>query len=140
MYAWFVRTMLRKVIAAGRAGDIEPMLKNYADDVVFRFPGNNSWAGTYTSKAEVRAWLERFARVGLQVYPERIVVKGAPWDTHVHIHFTDHLDAPDGTRVYENRGVIYGRVAWGKVRYYEVFEDTEKVQAFDAWLSVHESR
>lgn len=140
MYAFIVRTMLRRVIAAGREGDIAPMLKNYADDVEFRFPGDNSWSGTYRSKAEVAEWLERFARIGLQVHPEQIIVKGPPWNTHVHIHFTDHLDDAQGNRVYENRGVIYGRVAWGKVRYYEVFEDTEKIRSLDDWLAVNEPR
>ena len=46
--------------------------------------------------------------------------------------------SPDGTRVYENRGVIVGQMRWGRMVEYEVFEDTHAVEAFDAWLSEHE--
>ena len=28
--------------------------------------------------------------------------------------------------MYENRYVIWGRIAWGKMREYEVYEDTEE--------------
>jgi len=140
MYAAILRRILERAIAAGRAGDIEPLLRNYADDVEFHFHGNNSWATHTTGKAAVEAWLRRFAKVGLQVHPEEIVVKGPPWNTRAYIRFNDHLDAPGGERVYENRGVIFGRARWGKVTYYEVFEDTEKVAALDDWLSVNEPR
>jgi ketosteroid isomerase-like protein len=139
LYALPLKILLRRAIAAGRRGDIEPTLKNFAEDVEFTFPGNNSWAGTYRSKPEVRRWLERFVKVGLQVFPEEIAVAGPPWNTRFYVLFTDHLDH-DGERVYENRGFIHGRGRWGKVTRYEVIEDTEKVAAFDRWLAQHEER
>jgi hypothetical protein len=48
----------------------------------------------------------------------------------------DHLDAPDGRRVYENRYVIWGRLAWGRLKEYEVYEDTQKAKALDAYLGL----
>jgi hypothetical protein len=48
---------------------------------------------------------------------------------------TDHFDAPDGSRVYENRYVIWALTRWGRIHDYEVYEDTEKATAFDAWLA-----
>jgi hypothetical protein len=30
------------------------------------------------------------------------------------------------------------KIAWGKVTYYEVNEDTQKVAEFDEWLASHE--
>jgi len=39
-----------------------------------------------------------------------------------------------GLLTYENRAALFGRVVWGKIVYQEDFEDTEKVEAFDAYL------
>jgi hypothetical protein len=48
---------------------------------------------------------------------------------------TDHLDAPDGTRVYANRYVIWGRMSWGLLREYEIYEDTQASKELDAYLA-----
>ena len=37
--------------------------------------------------------------------------------------------------IYENRAVLFGRIRWGKITFYEVYEDTEKVAALDAYLA-----
>ena len=44
------------------------------------------------------------------------------------------MNDADGNSVYDNRGVIIGNVSWGKIRSYEVFEDTQKVEALDTYL------
>jgi hypothetical protein len=36
------------------------------------------------------------------------------------------------------RYVIWGRMKWGKLQEYEVYEDTEKAKALDDYLAVHE--
>lgn len=51
------------------------------------------------------------------------------------ILFTDHARGDDGSLVYENRAVLFGRIVWGKIVYQEDFEDTHKVEAFDAHLA-----
>jgi hypothetical protein len=63
--------------------------------------------------------------------------RGPPWDTTACLWFTDRLASPDGQEVYENRGTIVAKIAWGKVRYYEVNEDTQKVEELDEWLRSH---
>lgn len=138
MYRLLARAMVRRSVKAQQRRDVDALLKTYAKDVVFRFPGDNSWAGTFHGIDEVRPWLERFHRVGLVLEVEEIFVSGWPWDTRVALRFTDHLRSPDGEMVYENRGFIYGRSAWGKIHTYEVVEDTEKVAALDRWLEEHE--
>jgi hypothetical protein len=50
----------------------------------------------------------------------------------------DYWRAPSGELVYENRYVIWGRMAWGLLRDYEVYEDTQKAKAFDDYLAEHE--
>jgi len=37
--------------------------------------------------------------------------------------------------IYENRAVLFGKIRWGKITFYEVYEDTEKVAALDAYLA-----
>ena len=36
--------------------------------------------------------------------------------------------------MYENRYVIWGRMTWGKLREYEVYEDTQASRALDDYL------
>jgi hypothetical protein len=48
-----------------------------------RFPGDSSWATELQGKHELERWLQRFVRVGLQIYPDEAVAKGPPWNTKV---------------------------------------------------------
>ncbi len=137
LYAWAVRWMLRRNLAWLWAGDPEPLLTTYADDVRFVFPGRSSWAADLRGKDGVRRWLGRFVRVGLRFEVHEILVNGPLWDTSVCLWFTDRLAAPDGEVVYENRGTILAKIAWGKVIYYEVNEDTQKVAELDEYLASH---
>jgi ketosteroid isomerase-like protein len=130
--------LLRRNMAAIRAGDYRPTLRMDADDVRFRFPGDSSWSGEIEGRDDLERWLQRFVKVGLQIYADEVVVKGPPWNMTLCIRGTDHLKSPAGELVYENRYVIWGRVAWGKLREYEVYEDTQKSKALDEYLAVHE--
>ena len=138
LYAYTVRSMIHRNLRRLGAGDVGPLLSIYADDVRFVFPGHSSWAADLWGKDEVERWVRRFVRVGLQLEPREILVAGPPWDTTVCLRFIDEATAPDGTVVYSNRGTIFAKIAWGKVTYYEVNEDTQKVADFDEWLASHE--
>jgi hypothetical protein len=134
MLSWLARRMIARNMAEARRGNITPTLRMDAEDVRFRFPGNNSWATELQGKAKLESWLKRFADVGLQIYPDEVLLKGFPWKQTICIRGHDHLDTPDGERVYENRYVIWGRISWGLLRDYEVYEDTEKSRALDGYL------
>ena len=138
LYAWTVRSMLRRNLRRLRAGDVRPLFSTYADHVRFVFPGRSSWAADLRGKDEVERWVQRFVRVGLQLEPHEILVMGPPWDTTVCLRFTDHFTAPDGEIVYTNGGTIFGKIVWGKLTSYVVYEDTQKVAQFDEYLSSHE--
>jgi ketosteroid isomerase-like protein len=118
-----------------RAGDYRPLLRLDARDIRFRFPGDNSWAGEIRGKQELERWLQRFVDVGIQIFPEEVVAKGPPWNMTLCVRGTDHLKSPEGETVYENRYVIWGRMAWGLLREYEVYEDTQKAAALDQYLA-----
>ena len=138
LYGWAVRFMLHRTSRRLREGDFEPLFRTYADDIRFVFPGHNSWAGEFRGRAEVERWVRRVYQVGLRLEPYEILVMGPPWDTTVCLRFTDRCTAPDGTIVYTNQGMLFGKIAWGKITYYEIHEDTEKVVALDAYVASHE--
>ncbi len=139
MLSWLAHKLVSHNMRRLNAGDPGPTLRLDAEDVRFRFPGDSSWSGEFRGKRELRPWLERFARVGLQIFADEVVVKGWPWRQTICIRGHDHLRSPDGELVYENRYVIWGRMAWGKLIDYEVYEDTQKSKALDDHPAVHEA-
>jgi ketosteroid isomerase-like protein len=135
MQSWLAKRILARDMARLRAGDYRPQLKRVADDVRFRFPGSSSWAIELRGKEELRRWLERFVRVGLQIYPDEVVAKGPPWKTTLVVRGPIHLKDASGETVWENRYVIWGRMSWGLLREYEVYEDTERSAELDEYLA-----
>lgn len=134
MRSWLAKRILSRNMARLRAGDYRPLLRLYAKDVHFRFPGDSSWATELQGKAELERWLQRFVDVGLQIFPDEVVVKGPPWNMTLCVRGTDHLTTPEGERLYENRYVIWGHMSWGLVKEYEVYEDTQRTTALDEYL------
>jgi ketosteroid isomerase-like protein len=135
LLSWLAKKLLSYTMGRTRAGDIRPQLLLYAPDISFTFPGDNSWSGTYKGKPEVERWLRRFARVGIQAFPDEVIATGLPWNTTVCIRAHDYLRSPQGETVYENRFVIWARLRWGRVKQYEVYEDTIKPRALDDYLA-----
>jgi ketosteroid isomerase-like protein len=134
MYRWLVQKGTRAVLARLRRGDQRPLLAAMADDVRFRFLGEHSWAADYDSKTEVRRWMERYVRVGLELQPHEIVVSGPPWNTVICTRFTDRATDEHGAVIYENEGVLFDRMVWGRIREHISYEDTQRTVEFDRRL------
>jgi ketosteroid isomerase-like protein len=131
-----VRALLRRNVARLMDGDPEPLLAMYHPDVVMTFPGEHSWGATYRGKAEVEAFLRRFLGAGLRGELGAIWIGGPPWATRIALEFDDHAHDPaTGERIYENRAVLVLRTRFGRVVREEVYEDTQKVAAFDERLA-----
>jgi len=79
----------------------------------------------------------RLVALGLQTYPDEVVAVGPPWSTTVCVRGHDELRGADGEIVYANRFVIWGHLAWGRLRRYEVYEDTHAPDELDAWIIEH---
>lgn len=135
MLSWLAKRMIAHNMRRASEGEIEPTLRMDAEDVRFRFPGDSSWATELRGKEPLRAWLQRFADVGIQIAPDEVVLKGFPWRQTICVRGTDHLDDPSGERVYENRYVIWGHLRWGLLRDYEVYEDTQRAKKLDQYLA-----
>jgi ketosteroid isomerase-like protein len=137
MQSWLGKKVISYVMSRTRAGDIQPTLLLDAPDVTLTFPGQNSWSGVHRGKVEVERWLRRLVALGLQTYPDEVVIKGFPWNNTVCVRGYDHLEGPDGEMIYENRFVIWGRMSWGRLKEYEVYEDTHKANELDLYLAEH---
>jgi ketosteroid isomerase-like protein len=140
LQSWLFGKVVGWVMAALRRGDVRPAILLDARDVVLRFPGENSWAGIHEGRDAHRRWEQRLVDVGLQIHVDEVVAVGTPWRTTVCIRGTDHLDAPTGERVYENRYVIWARLRWFRMKEIEVYEDTEESARLDVWLADNEAR
>jgi len=135
MYKALIRSRIRRSVQALRDGDPGPLLAGFADDAVLVFPGTSTWAGEYRGKRSIEGFLRRFLDAGLVGETHDIVVNGPPWRTTVCVLFVDRAADADGEVVYENRVMFLVRAVWGKVVYQEDFLDTQRVTAFDAYLS-----
>jgi ketosteroid isomerase-like protein len=136
--SWLAKKLIERAMARNRAGDISLTLALDAPDVTLTFPGDNSWSGVYRGKPAVKQWLERMVSAGVQTFPDEVVAVGFPWNVTVCIRGHDYVRSPEGETVYENRFVIWGKLKWGRLKDYEVYEDTIKPRALDEWLARHE--
>jgi ketosteroid isomerase-like protein len=132
---YIMKLMIRRALQHHQAGNVDALLKFYTKDVRFIFPGKNSWAGESRGKEALAAWLRRFHGAGLKIEPHEIVVGGPPWNMTACIRITDQATDSAGKVVYESRAVLFGKVRWGKIVFYEIYEDTEKVAALDEYLA-----
>lgn len=135
MISWLTRMWVRRLFAALRRGNFKPMLSTFADDAVFRFPGDSSWSGVYRGREEIERWLRRFADVRMRFEVLEVAVGGPPWNMSIFTRFTDSWTAPDGTIVYENEGVLFDRARWMKIVYHEASEDTRRTVPLDDALA-----
>jgi ketosteroid isomerase-like protein len=137
MLSWLAKRMVSRNMARLRDGDYKPLLRLDARDIRFRFPGDSSWATELQGKRAHGEWLARFAEVGLQIFPDEVVLKGPPWRATMCVRGNVHLDDAAGKRVYENRYVLWGMLRWGFLKNYEVYEDTQLSLALDQYLAAH---
>jgi ketosteroid isomerase-like protein len=138
MISWLTKQLISRVMRSTRNGDIRPTLMLDHPDVRFVFPGDNSWSGEFNGKNEHERWLERLVRVGVKTEPDEVAVSGFPWKMTVAIRGRSWWDNPAGERIYDNHFVIWGHLRWGRLYQYEVYEDTQKAKALDAYLEENE--
>jgi ketosteroid isomerase-like protein len=134
LYAWSVRALLLRNVRALMTGDPGPLLRMYADDAALEFPGEHSWGPVYRGKPEIEGFLRRFLAAGLRGEVVDVFVAGPPWATRIAVLFDDWARDGEGVKVYENRSVIVLTTRLGKVVRERVYEDTQKVAAFDVVL------
>ena len=135
MRSWLAKKIIDRQLARLRAGDYRPLLRLYADEVRFVFPGDSSWSGEFRGKEAMGQWLQRLVSAGLQNFADEVVVGGRPWNMAIVMRGRDYKKAPDGRMVYQNRYVLWGHAVWGRITDYEAYEDASKVKALDDYLA-----
>jgi hypothetical protein len=136
--SWLAKRILSHNMAKLRAGDYRPPLRGEAKDVRFRFPGTSSFATELEGKEALEQWLRRFVDIGPADLFRRNAAQGPPWRSTLCVRGKVFLDDASGEQVYNNRYVIWGRMAWGLIREHEVYEDTEQATACDHYLATRE--
>jgi len=131
---WLAMRLLTRNMQALNAGNADPTLRMEAEDVRFRFPGTSSWAADVRGRDLVETWLQKMVAAGVKHHCDEVVVSGPPWRMTLALRGHDWADDAAGNRVYANRYVIWGTLAWGRLRDYEVYEDTEKTLEFDRYV------
>lgn len=135
IYAATTRGLLRRTATRLMDGDVGALLRFYSENAELAFPGDSSWGRVYRGRSEIEGFLRRFLAAGLRGETHDVLVNGPPWDTRIAIRFTDHARSDDGNLVYANRAIIFMRARWFRIVSEEVYEDTQKVAEFDAYLS-----
>jgi ketosteroid isomerase-like protein len=149
MYKTAARMLIRRNIRLLNEGQYHPALAMFAPDAELTFPGQNTWSrqhripksgraafATHRGRDEIEAFLQRYVDHGIQMEVEDILVNGPPWNMRAAVRVHDWIPAGDDGDVYANRAVLMVRVAWGKIRSQEDYEDTERVSSLDLGYSV----
>jgi ketosteroid isomerase-like protein len=134
MFSWLVGRVVRRTFARLLAGEVDAVLAGFDPDARFVFPGEHSFAADLDDHESIRAWFTRFAGVGLTFVIEDVLVAGPPWNMRVAVRFTDRTKLADGS-TYENHGVQYLRMRWGRIRLDQIYVDTQALAAVDRELS-----
>ena len=106
--------------------DHRAIVAAFAPDAVLSFSGTHALGGTFRGREQISKWFEQlFAYLpGLKLVPQTIVVDGHPWNTSVATWFRVTATLSDGTP-YENEGMQFLRIRWGRIVEDRLFEDTQ---------------
>jgi ketosteroid isomerase-like protein len=128
---------LRRDVLALNAGDIRPLLSNFARDAVMRFnDGEHRWAGEHRGRIAIAAFLQSFVDAGLQGRVRELFVSGPPWRMTLIARFDDHASDAAGEEIYRNRTLLLARARWGRIVSQEDFyEDTQRIVELERRLS-----
>jgi ketosteroid isomerase-like protein len=133
MYAWCVGVLVRRGFRKLNAGDASGALGMFAPDAHFFFPGRHSFAADLRDPEQIQAWFERFVALGPHFEIADVIASGPPWNMRVGVRFADHIALPDGGN-YENEGMQYLRLCWGRVHLDRIFLDTQAMADIDPVL------
>jgi ketosteroid isomerase-like protein len=127
MYKTIVRGQVRKAYARISEGDFESVFKSFHDDIRFQMIGDHHLGGERHGIEQVRAWFDEVRRLfpDLRLEPQDVVVSGGPWNTRIATRFRVSSEQAG----YENVGMQYLRLRWGKAVEDRLYEDTQVLDA-----------
>jgi ketosteroid isomerase-like protein len=128
VYHFIVKRIARRNFELVNDGDYDTLLAGCAPDIHHRFGGTHALGGERHDKEALRAWFQRLGRLGpdLTLSVRDVWVKGAPWNTHIIIRWTNAETLSDGS-AYENHGVHVVQMRWGRIVDIDANEDSQAV-------------
>ncbi len=128
MYAVIVERIVRNGFQQLNRGNVDAVLKLFADDAELRFPGEHDLAARCRGKSEIDGWFRRLRRLfpTLQFEIVDVTVRGWPWRTQVLTRFIDRIEFSNQPPIV-NHGVQYLRLRWGRVQEDVLYLDTQTV-------------
>ena len=129
MNRWLTERLCRRAFDDLNAGRIDSLLRKCRSDVAHRFAGDHALGGRRYSVEGLQRWFDRLHHLfpELQFTIHDVLVTGGPRDTRVVIRWTDTGMMRTG-ETYENRGIHYLRLRWGRVALIEAHLDTQVVE------------
>lgn len=129
MYHWVTNKQTRRAFHQLDQGAIESLLAQCRADVRHHFPGNHALGGTRQSIPGLRRWFGRLGRLfpELRFTIHDVLVTGPPWNTRVAVRWHDSGRLCTG-EPYENRGMHWLRLRWGRLAVLEAHLDTQRVE------------
>ena len=129
IYHNYVRKLVRSNFKSIEEHRPEEVMSGISDITLeHTFAGDNSWSGTRHDKESVLRWFKRVNTVlpDLKFEMTDIQVKGGPANTLVIARWTATCKLLNG-EPYENKGVHFITLKWGKAVKFDVYEDTKVV-------------
>ena len=126
MYKTIVASQVRKAYRHISAGEFDRVTGNFHPDIRFQLMGDHHLGGEQRGIDQVTEWFAKTGRLfpDLKLEPVEIVVSGGPWNTRVATRFEVSLSLAGGGR-YENVGMQFLRLRWGKAVEDRLYEDTQ---------------
>ena len=132
MYKTFVKRRIRFLFAEANRGNWQAIIDSLADPFTYRFVGDTPLGGTRNKTASMQEWFKRIYKLvpDAKLTPQRIVVEGMPWNTHImtYVKFNGTLPSDDGANgaPYENEVMQLMNLKWGRITSVLTIEDTQR--------------
>ncbi len=138
MYRMIVAAKARATWKRISAGELQAAADVADPDMRFRFVGDTALGADLRGRDAFLAWFratnERLP--GLAFTVTDVLVGGWPWRTRVSVRLAITAPLPDGTR-YQNEGVQWMVLRWGRMMDDWVLEDTVALQRALQQLDAH---
>ncbi|WP_439680609.1 nuclear transport factor 2 family protein [Embleya sp. MST-111070] len=130
MYHTIVRAKTRRIWARMARGDYRAAVDMAAPTVRFRFVGDAAPAAELVGRDAFEQWFADLYTLlpGLRLRLTDVVAKGWPWKTTVVVRLAVSATLADGSR-YENEGIQWVTLRWGRMVDDYVLEDTARLAA-----------
>lgn len=130
MYRAIVRARVRSVFERINRGEWDRVAAGTATNLIHVTPGTHALGGERRSRAAFEHFLRRLDSIlpGLRFEVTEVASTGWPWNTWAAAAWVDRTTLRDGTP-YENAGVTWINIRWGRVRQIREYMDSELVAA-----------